>query len=491
MKSKDERQLIGVEAWRSNKGIGIWQWPTGMGKTYSVLTHLVTKLFAARGPQKTIISVPTTDLKNAWNYAIQARFPELQEYFTVETVSYMVMNRIVDRCTLLVVDEIDEFYSKNRQKLWDGSAIEYKYFLGLSATPLDPQERHVEILKRIPIVDTITKKEAIDNGWIEDTLIFNLEAELTEEEQEQYDELTETIQHNLSFFEGDLGTALNCLNDFSKATQVAIRGGWTRELNNIATRPKPLEMSREQFEEILLKVAMWNPNTIIGYAKNALTAINQRKDLAAACKAKLKCAVDIAKRFHNDKIMYFNEKVGPANHIYKEIHDNTNRQAVIYHSQLESRPLRYDSITNEPSLFGKGDWVTIKTKRSKNYGKKKIFGKKVLQELAIEWIKSVETGIIVSGTGLDKGFDVPDMTMGIINSFTSVSNQYIQRIGRLTRLHQIKNTMKPIVVVLYIKGTSEEYKLYKLQEDQQVYWIRSIEEISRTPDSTVKLNIGI
>lgn len=54
----------------------------------------------------------------------------------------------------------------------------------------------------IPVVDTITKGMALEEGWISPYVIYNVGIEFTSEEKELYKQLTEQISSMLSIFKG-------------------------------------------------------------------------------------------------------------------------------------------------------------------------------------------------------------------------------------------------------------------------------------------------
>jgi len=263
------------------------------------------------------------------------------------------------------------------------------------------------------------------------------------------------------------------ISPFEAATMWAAKKGWTYEIQEISKNPKPQFMTNETYEAALSIQSNWNPNVIRGYVSQLFEAIRERKYLCYKAENKIQVTVDIINQLQ-EKTIVFSQSTATADRLYyaiKELEIPTG----VYHSNVESRPLKQD-IAGNPSLVGTGDWIRIKTKKSPNYGEPKMYGADSINKLTLASFYNNVFKVLVAGTALDKGLDVPDVTCGIATSYNSTASQYIQRRGRLTRINQ-DNIQDVIMVNLYVPGTIEESAL-RFTEGKTAYWITSIEDVS-------------
>ena len=139
-----DRQFAGARRWRSagdlnlshSNGWGVWWWETGVGKTFAAC-DIAIKMLTANSSYTFIIVVPGEELEKQWRASIKQFVP--QQYwdnFTIYTV-----HKITDLgkqgntflCTCLIADELHEYYTEERLKMFDGSYIRTKWCLGLTA----------------------------------------------------------------------------------------------------------------------------------------------------------------------------------------------------------------------------------------------------------------------------------------------------------------------------------------------------------------------
>ena len=141
----------------------------------------------------------------------------------------------------------------------------------------------------------------------------------------------------------------------------------------------------------------------------------QRRSLVLQAENRIPCVLSILKQIPaNTKVILFAERIEQADEIYHTLLPIYGSLVAHYHSEMPA-DLRRHSL----SLFRIG-----------------------------------ETRIMISCKALDEGLDVPDATVGIVMSSTSVSRQRIQRLGRILR----SNSQKDIAILYYIyaQGTTEE-----------------------------------
>jgi len=81
------------------------------------------------------------------------------------------------------------------------------------------------------------------------------------------------------------------------------------------------------------------------------------------------------------------------------------------------------------------------------------------RQFILELFKASRYRVLVFTTVGDEGIDVPDANVGIILSGTSSKRQFIQRLGRLLRPKEGKQSR---LYYIAVRGTSEEAALRKL-----------------------------
>lgn len=65
----------------------------------------------------------------------------------------------------------------------------------------------------------------------------------------------------------------------------------------------------------------------------------------------------------------------------------------------------------------------------------------------LNWFKESDSAKLVSSKILDEGVDIPDASIGIIMAGSGIKRQFIQRLGRIIRIHEDKTTAKLYEVV--------------------------------------------
>jgi len=448
MMTRDERQLIGLNKWKAAQGIGTLQWVTGMGKTYATCT--LFKLMLAKTPDLAIfVLVPRDELVGQWKNTIE-KFGLTNKQIIVMTVQYYQYHNLKIYAGLLVIDELQEFYSDERSKIITKESIDYKFCLALSATPYDHQDRHTKYLEILPIVDIITEEEAITNNWVSDYYEFCLGIDLTDEEKTAYADYTKIMADYFKTY-GDLGLAIKCASGdgfdkpFAVCCKVAYSRGWKPGLD--LTIPE-----NQDIENI------FNPSVVAKKSKELLSIRRKREIIYHHAENKFKAIINLIDKFPNRKIICFSQSIPFAEKLASLINERNsnlfnehNEECVVYHSKMDTRKLPSTKTGN-----------LIK------------FGADKLRKRAVERIKTGQSRIISSAEALDTGFDVVDIGLGIISSHTRAKNKIIQRGGRVKR----KNGNDRVLIInLYCKTTSEESILKELRPTN-VFWVSSINQIT-------------
>lgn len=129
-------------------------------------------------------------------------------------------------CTLLVIDEIHRAAAPTLVKLFDN--IKYKVILGLTATFERTDGRDKILAQHAPVVDTITIKEAVENGWL--SKFKEYKVLINPEHLEDYEKINREFQEHFSFFNYDFALSMACATDWKARLAEAKRrvpeGDW-------------------------------------------------------------------------------------------------------------------------------------------------------------------------------------------------------------------------------------------------------------------------
>lgn len=466
-KSKDRRQGLAAERWRKSaaygsyaNGCGTLWFPTGFGKTYTACNKIVKPVAKKTPTTSTIVLVHREKLEKQWNTAVEKFVPEANVKIT--TVQALIASGEKPSCDLLIVDEVHKFYEDTFFSYVDGTNIKYKYILCLTATYIDPHKRHLKLDAVAPVIDQITEQEALLNGWISKYIEYNLGIDLTNIEIIKYQKISQDIADNMSKF-GDYGF---------KGANLVLRGDDQYEGFKYAMMWAKTNGWNQSDPE-----CMWNPNRIIGYAKELMKGIRDRKQMLYESPTKLAVVREIIEKFDTLKIMSFSESTAFAERLNSAL--NLKKEvSVVYHSQVSSQTVKDKN----------GNYYLYKSGAKK--GKRKVFGKKMLKKLFTEKFLNNEVRVLSTARALDEGFDDPSIQMGIISSRSSNFNQHTQRGGRIKRVLPSDPSSTMIIINVYFKMTKDADWLRKAQSKStnKIYWVSSVDEISFDPDDGFDLD---
>lgn len=465
-KVREERQLQGVEIWIKEGCRGTLYYATGVGKTYTAMLA-IQRIEKTRKPIY-LITVPSVEIKNQW----ERKLPNMFNKTTLSRIIVESAQTILSRDNkyedvILIVDESHEFATEERIKILDGTLVDYKALLCLTASGDD--KRYKIIKQFAPIVDIITEEEAIEKGFIEEFVEFNIALSLTANEQQHYVHHTNIISDILPKFDNRLDLAQRCINGGTDpksgiyyaasnwAYGLAVKKGWSEHL----------DLRFEEHQEIN---NLWHPNKIIGYATKLLKAVRNRKDLLNTAESKYLVSRELLLKFNNVKSIVFSESTEFADNLYESI--KNTEPVTIYHSKLKTKIVP-SSKTGKPIKIG-----MVKMKKQ-----------------AIEDINNGKARSIITSKALDKGFDVPDLRLGITTSGSSNPTQYKQRGGRIKRkeVSIFGEDSTVLLINLYIKNTQDEKWLKTRQKNivHKIYEVTSVEEITFKPKPNAEYIIDI
>ena len=457
------RQELVVDRWFDSSCQGIVDAATGFGKTF--LTFLCIKRLEQIERSTYVIVVPSNPLEQQWKEKLKSLPKNVTDRIILKTVFTILADNLVYNVGTLIIDEIHEFTTDERQKVLDGSIIKSTRFLGLTASGDD--KKFKIITKYYPVIDYISLEEARVKGFVADTIEYNLGLDLTLREKELYDNYTNVINKYMPRFQNNINLANMVLTGGKQSNGVyysgpgwamglAVKGGWKQNLN------------RERENERLID-DMWNPNNFIGYAKSLVNAVRQRKTLLCTTVSKYQTTLELVTKFNKVKTILFSESTDFADKV--AIILNKHKQpTVVYHSNLKT-------VQATSPITGK--FIKMGSVRLKR-----------------EALNSITTGkarILSTAKSLDRGLDIPDLRFSITTSGTQGTTQNTQRSGRAGRKEEGEAGQLPVLLVnLYMKDTQDQIWLNRRQENLNIKPIDvdNVGDISYTPPSNFEFTFN-
>lgn len=414
-----------------DEGGGAFNHFTGTGKTYT--SCLTIKKYLEINPfDKVIVLVP--------NVVIKLQFEQtLKNKVTIKTRDEIVNSPVKEECSLLVVDELHEYYTDKRIKAINKTLIKYNYILGLTATYFDSNNYYKNVESFCPIIDTIDEEEALDKNFISPFIEYNIGLKLTESEKKEYENLSKKVSNGMQFFQGKLQIAYSCVS--GKMVNGVKRTG--KEYSREYARYRVSKNSNPKY---------FTEKSVFLNALNLTRAIRDRKHLLYSSTNKLKTSFDILDKYQNEYVILFSEDTKFSDAVYELIEKKHPNNAVVYHSQLKPQMLP-----------------------SEKTGKIIKYGSKRLKDRAVNRIKLGKSKHLITASSFDKGLDIPILKIALTCSGTSNVSKYIQRSGRVKR--KDKNKKVSYVINLYIKNSQEEKWLQKRQIESS-HFIKEIDNLN-------------
>lgn len=205
----------------ANNKKGTLQFTTGVGKTNTALIA-IKRLYKYYGAYRTHIVVPTKYLKQQWETEIEKAGLLLNPY----AISVYVVNTYLKEpryCDFLILDEIHNYGSVKRLAIFNDH---YRHILGLTATIERRDQAHQIIQKYAPIVDTIDLKEAQDENYVSDFIVYNLGIELDETNRALLNSYNKEFYRHFAYFGHDFNLAMKCMGDKKTRELYAKRMGF-------------------------------------------------------------------------------------------------------------------------------------------------------------------------------------------------------------------------------------------------------------------------
>jgi len=390
--SRLNRQKKAARLWIDGKGRGTVVGTTGFGK--SMIAQLIGRFLKNKNRGfPIIIVVPTNYLKEQWEGIVK---DEKWSRTQVWVINSLIRSK--HKTGLLILDEVHMYSAPTFRKVF--THVEYKFVIGLTATLDEKDAKYNIIRKKCPVVDEITIREARDNGWISDYVIYNLGIELPTTDREAYDVINQKFIRLFAMFRHDLNLARKCM--FNKA----VREKFSQEMDIPASQ-------------------------IFLLARKLQEYIRKRQTFLYEYRPKLDLAIDICNTFPNRKIIAFSQSIEAANHI----HNNMGDTCAVYHSKVKGETV---------------DGKYVGAKRMKQYAVKRFASND----------GTVKCHVLSTARALDLGADLPLIDMVIVTSGSSKALQAIQRYGRSLRKVEGKST---IIIEIYVLET-QDYKWLKSRQ---------------------------
>lgn len=437
--TRSARQQMCILRWMEAKARGTLSLCTGFGKSY-IAMQIAQRMLSKNDCAVIHIIVPTIFL--------QAQFYKEIKRLGLNTVECFVINtycRSEHTCDLLIVDEVHLFLSEESKlfsKLF--TICSYTWALCLSATLTDEEQQKLSGLG-LPVVDSITMQEALQEGWISNHKTYNYGVELSFDERQEYDKYNDLFNSKFAYFGHDFSLAMSCMASSTARKSFAHVMGWN---------------------EAKGKADRWSPQSIGASANMWRMATQKRQDIVNHASEKYKAAFYLLTKFEV-KAICFSESTTFATELAKLLPDICRP----YHTNVESEERTY---TATKSFKTKPDEVTTKTKK---IGKATLL-KEHLQAYADP---SSPVRAISAARALDQGADFAGLVLGIETSGSGTIRQKVQRTGRVVRKEKDVPLEQQMAVYVHIfcRGTYEEGKLRRKQKGiMNVQVVKKIDEIT-------------
>ena len=324
-----------IKAWLEHQSRGIVQVVTGAGKT-------ILALYAARALQQRlqkklniVIIVPKTFLIGQWKSNLLSHQKELgisrndigwvhgnhhqphtkpimlyvvnSARYSLSTTLHSLLSN--DEPVLVIADECHHYASEENRKIFSFlSALDAEkqcnyYALGLSATPMVNGFSQYLVPNLGPLFFTYGFNEAMQDQVINQAVIYNIELTMTEEQSEQYDELS-----------GRISSTLRRLNKAVPYLKKLKGSAFFLEIQHLCTSKEP---------------------SIADTANALLAYFHQRRALVYEAPQRIACTLDlIALLESRSKIIIFGERISQSEELYDILKRRYPNQVVQYHSEL-------------------------------------------------------------------------------------------------------------------------------------------------------------
>ena len=408
-----------LNKWKQNSCHGIVNVTTGAGKT--ILAIEAIKLLKKNSPNLRVrIVVPTIALVKQWRNSLLRQLSDANMDFRLAQYHGSVKNDyhsdiciyVVNSARYSLASHILEDFSQNNPVFLIadechhyGSAENGRIFDFIPYIKADTDKYYCMGLSATPFSDTNRS-----------LLTFGLGKEVYR--YRANDALSDGIVSPFSVYEIDVPFMPEEWERYAKITlQMEIL---FKKL--ISEYPKLSSASPASLFSILKNIAAEEDDEDSPVSKYISLSL-MRKEITILASSRLNCALEILKRLHTAKqTLVFCERIEQAEGLKKLLIDNGFPKTAVYHSKMNK-----EARSNVMNAF-----------------------------------KEHSVNILISCRSLDEGMDVPDASIAIVLSSTSVERQRIQRLGRVLRQSALKEVA--VLYYIYIRASSED-NAYLAEQD--------------------------
>ncbi len=428
-KSKTLRQEESINKWRNAKGNGTLLLCPRFGKT-KIGVEIVKRTIEKNNNAFIIILAPSEYIVKYWKNYFDDNFLATYQ-INIYSIDYFIKNSntITYNQDLVIVDEVHKFLSDKRYEVLKELRSKSKWWLNLLG--IMPHEKDRDMICALaPVIDKITTQEAVEKGWVSPHIEYNICLEFSDEDRIRYIKLSSLIKDTLDIFK-DVHRKVKYQNkelfqsDFEliyacyagkKLSHGFVEGKKIREITaNIMGWNTNLDLYTEYGRQ---RDKYWNPNNIYERCKSFSINVKLRNNIISNNNIKLDMINNLITKYPVPTII-FNESID----FVTKIADSLGKDAIAYHSQIESRPI-WDNDNNDWFRYASG----------KKQGQPKMFGKDKIKEETIQGIINGKYKYLVTAKALDEGLTIPNLEQVIITAGSTNLIQQGQRKGRGTNI---------------------------------------------------------
>lgn len=417
MITRNSRQAQCITTTIDNDFNGILDLSVRFGKTRVGVA--IANAYMFKNPGKSVVViVPSIAVKLMWEKEVEEQKSE--NHITIATSYQTLSINGYLRIGLLIVDECHKFISSETYRLINGDIVKYDKIIMLTGT-LPHKDLLYKLTSIVPIIDTITEKEAIANNWVSNYVEYNIALELTDNEKERYVKYTKDMSLLFAKYKSvykfiTYANAQLFDNEFTLLYSI------TRGFNNKIIGYIHSDLIKQAISNKMNcnsdTNALWSIDVITNDGKLFTKSVNNRNTIMAASNLKLKAVLYILNKLKL-KTVIFSESVGLADRIADEYNKLFPNKAISYHSKIESKPL---------IDYNTGDFYRYKG--GLKAGEPKVFSKDKQLEYIIAAFDAGFIDVISAVKALDEGITIPGVESIITTSGSMNPIQYDQRTAR-------------------------------------------------------------
>ena len=425
--SRDLKQEDVVETIIKGKGRGWLDITGGMGKT-KIALMFIQKVLTLRPLYNTVIIVPTTELKGQWESQI--------EELKVANCEVIVINGVTIRqekiiAKTVIMDEADRYLFGEMFSTIFSLCEDSPYIIPMSGTWSEDAKRIMNAI--LPCLYIITKQEAVINGWVAQSVEYNLGLELTTPEREYYDNINRMHDETFATFGQDFHGAMACLTYGGALNYVKANGIQGASYEIIA-------------KDYAKKANIWRDAT------------QKRVDFIQNHLGKIKTVAEILKALPDRKAITFGASIDAAEKL-TELLPNSKT----YHSQITGQELPNELLEKYGFKVGKKGSTTK-------------LGSKKVRELYIKMFNAGDFIRLNTVRAADLGLDIKGCNCSGVYGRNSKPEKNSQREWRSTRYEG--EDKLALIFNVYLKDTKDESWLRNCQKGKKgIIKVNSISEL--------------